>query len=171
MATIITTTDDETGPSARLERTSQLSDTPYRPCPCHFDLRISATDNVLFVCGAAHLEALGQSILDQARAIRQAWEDEQQAKDQPELDAAEAERAAQSEEDAALVCGNQVQIDRSGVGHAWTNIDAEDIPASIREEIEGEMIDGGKDECDDFVASNGLHYRWALACALRKARK
>jgi hypothetical protein len=21
-------------------------------------------------------------------------------------------------------------------------------------------FDGGKEECDDFVASNGLHYRW-----------
>lgn len=59
-----------------------------------------------------------------------------------------------------LVCGNQVQFDASGVGHAWRNIDASDIPANIVEEIEGEMIDGGKDECPDFVGSNGLHYRW-----------
>ena len=58
------------------------------------------------------------------------------------------------------VCGNQVQIDNSGVGHNWRNIDASDIPANIREELEGEMIDGGKDECDDYVASNGCHYRW-----------
>jgi hypothetical protein len=58
------------------------------------------------------------------------------------------------------VCGNQVQIDRSGQGHAWQNIDAGDIPANIRMEIEGEMIDGGKDECDLYVATNGLHYRW-----------
>lgn len=59
-----------------------------------------------------------------------------------------------------LVCGNQVQFDASGVGHCWRNIDAQDIPADIREEIEGEMIDGGKDECEDFVGSDGLHYRW-----------
>lgn len=58
------------------------------------------------------------------------------------------------------VCGNRVQIDRSGVGHNWRNIDAADIPANIVQEIEGEMIDGGMDECEDFVASNGLHYRW-----------
>lgn len=58
------------------------------------------------------------------------------------------------------VCGNQVQIDNSGVGHNWRNIDASEIPANIREEIEGEMIDGGMDECENFVASNGLHYRW-----------
>lgn len=59
-----------------------------------------------------------------------------------------------------LVCGSQVQVDRSGVGHCWVDIDAQDLPGSIREEIEEEIIDGGKDECGDFVASNGLHYRW-----------
>jgi hypothetical protein len=58
------------------------------------------------------------------------------------------------------VCGNQVQHDNSGVGHNWQNINREDIPASIIEELEGEMIDGGLDSCDDYVASNGLHYRW-----------
>ena len=59
-----------------------------------------------------------------------------------------------------LVCGSQVQVDRSGVGHCWVDVSATDIPANIREEIEGEMIDGDKEECDDFTASNGLHYRW-----------
>lgn len=58
------------------------------------------------------------------------------------------------------VCGTQIQIDRSGVGHNWRNIAREEIPANIVTEIEGEIIDGGKDECSDFVASNGLHYRW-----------
>jgi hypothetical protein len=58
------------------------------------------------------------------------------------------------------VCGNQVQYDNSGVGHNWRNISRDDIPANIVEEIEGEMIDGGKDECDDFLASNGCRYRW-----------
>jgi hypothetical protein len=58
------------------------------------------------------------------------------------------------------ICGVQVQVDRSGVGHCWVNVTANDIPYSIREEIEGEMIDGGKETCNDFVASNGLHYRW-----------
>lgn len=58
------------------------------------------------------------------------------------------------------ICGSQVQHDNSGVGHNWRNIDANDIQADIREEIEGEMIDGGMDTCSDFVASNGLHYRW-----------
>lgn len=58
------------------------------------------------------------------------------------------------------VCGYQIQHDNSGVGHNWRMIDASDIPASIREEIAAEIIDGGKDVCADFVASNGLHYRW-----------
>jgi hypothetical protein len=65
------------------------------------------------------------------------------------------------------VNGSQVQHDNSGVGHNWRNIDASDIPSDVREEIEGEMIDGngafddgGRDSCDDFTASNGLHYRW-----------
>ncbi len=63
-------------------------------------------------------------------------------------------------ENETTVCGCQIQVDRSGVGHCWKNIAAEDIPADIREEIEGEIIDGGKDECDDFIGSNGIHYRW-----------
>jgi hypothetical protein len=67
-----------------------------------------------------------------------------------------AEYKAQSAKSESLVCGNQVQIDRSGQGHAWRDIDAQDIPASVREEIEGEMIDGGS----ELVASNGQHYRW-----------
>jgi len=41
------------------------------------------------------------------------------------------------------VAGCQIQIDYSGVGHAWRNIHADDIPSSIHEEIEGEIIDGG----------------------------
>lgn len=53
----------------------------------------------------------------------------------------------------------QIQIDRSGVGHNWKNIDPQDIPSAVREEIEGEIVDGKK-TCDDFVASNGMHYRW-----------
>lgn len=59
------------------------------------------------------------------------------------------------------VAGCQIQYDNSGVGHNWRDIDASDIPANIREEIECEIIEGGKEECDDYVASNGLHYRWS----------
>lgn len=60
-----------------------------------------------------------------------------------------------------LICGCQIQIDRSGgQGHCWRNIDAADIPANIREEIEAEILDGEQESCADFVASNGQHYRW-----------
>ena len=59
------------------------------------------------------------------------------------------------------VCGCQIQQDHSGgQGHCWRNIDAQDIPANICEEIAAEIIDGGKDECSGYVATNGQHYRW-----------
>ena len=59
------------------------------------------------------------------------------------------------------VCGCQVQIDRSGQGHAWRNVDACDLPANIVLEIEGEIIDGGNETNERYVGSNGLHYRWS----------
>jgi hypothetical protein len=59
-----------------------------------------------------------------------------------------------------LICGTQIQHDNSGVGHNWRNIDANDIPANVRQEIECEILDGGQETCSDYVASNGLHYRW-----------
>jgi hypothetical protein len=66
-----------------------------------------------------------------------------------------------SEQTTNLVCGCQVQVDRSGVGrHCWVDIDADDIPAGVREEIEAEILDGGNEDCDDYLAGNGLHYRW-----------
>jgi hypothetical protein len=58
----------------------------------------------------------------------------------------------------SLVCGKQVQVDRSGVGHCW--VDADNLPPQIREEIECEIIDGSRERCEDYRASNGLHYRW-----------
>ncbi len=60
----------------------------------------------------------------------------------------------------SLVCGSQVQVDRSGVGHCWVAVTDDTLPANIREELEGEMIDGGKDSCESYRASNGLRYRW-----------
>lgn len=52
-----------------------------------------------------------------------------------------------------------VQIDLSnGQGHCWRA--ADDLPAAIREEIAAEITDGCGDECDDYAASNGQHYRW-----------
>lgn len=59
-----------------------------------------------------------------------------------------------------LICGNCVQVDHSGVGHNWVNVTSDSLPAHIRLEIEGEMIDGGKGSCEDYTASNGVHYRW-----------
>jgi hypothetical protein len=60
--------------------------------------------------------------------------------------------------DHQLVCGCQVQVER---GRTWVDVAADDIPANIREEIEGEIIDGGREECDGVTLSNGLRYRWA----------
>ncbi len=53
-----------------------------------------------------------------------------------------------------------VQVDRSGVGHCWVDVDDDTMPATIAEEIAEEIIDGGHETCEDYVASNGQHYRW-----------
>lgn len=53
-----------------------------------------------------------------------------------------------------------IQHDNSGVGHNWRTIDASDLPAHIREEIETEIIETDWSHNDDYRASNGLHYRW-----------
>lgn len=58
------------------------------------------------------------------------------------------------------VCGKTIQLDRSGVGHAWRNVSENELPANISEEIAAEILDGGRESCDDYVASNGQHYRW-----------
>lgn len=56
--------------------------------------------------------------------------------------------------------GRRIQIDFSGQGHAWRDVDDDSLPASIAEEIAAEIIDGERKECDDYTASNGQHYRW-----------
>jgi hypothetical protein len=58
------------------------------------------------------------------------------------------------------VCGNEIEIDFSGVGHCWKAAKEIDCPPSIQEEIAGEIIDRLKDDCSEFVGSNGVHYRW-----------
>lgn len=63
-------------------------------------------------------------------------------------------------DEGGLVCGCQIQQDLSGQGHCWRDVSADEIPANIRLEIEGEMIDGGHDTHDSYRASNGCHYRW-----------
>lgn len=65
----------------------------------------------------------------------------------------------QLKDDPQAVEGILVQHDASGQGHAWRTIDASELPASIREEIETEIIDGN-DDPDCYVAGNGEHYRW-----------
>jgi hypothetical protein len=61
----------------------------------------------------------------------------------------------------SLVCGTQVYEDQSGgQGHCWRAVSAANLPANIVAEIEAEIIDGGREQCDDYVASNGMHYRW-----------
>ena len=57
------------------------------------------------------------------------------------------------------ICGKKIQHDNSGVGHNWRAIDANDIPADIREEIAAEIIDG-KRESGEYTATNALNYRW-----------
>jgi hypothetical protein len=64
------------------------------------------------------------------------------------------------EDEDISVAGCIIQHDASGVGHAWKTIAGDDIPADIVEEIEGEIFDGGKESCSDFIGSNGEHYRW-----------
>ena len=55
--------------------------------------------------------------------------------------------------------GHRIQEDRSGVGHCWQDIPGNDMPSAVREEIEGEILDGGR-KSGEIVSSNGLHYRW-----------
>ncbi len=62
--------------------------------------------------------------------------------------------------ETTLVCDTTVYVDRSGVGHCWVPVTADTLPASIRVEIECEMIDGGRESCDSYRASNGCCYRW-----------
>lgn len=58
------------------------------------------------------------------------------------------------------LCGKQIQHDNSGVGHNWHNIAADSLTPDERAELECEIIDGKRETCEDFVAANGLHYRW-----------
>ncbi len=63
--------------------------------------------------------------------------------------------------DDTLVCGVQIQLDKSGgQGHCWVDVAADDIPANIRQEIEAEIIDGGAVTHEGYRASNGQLYRW-----------
>lgn len=53
-----------------------------------------------------------------------------------------------------------VEVDRSGQGSCWTPVDMDDLPAQVREEIEGEAIGSDGRPSGELVASNGTAYRW-----------
>jgi hypothetical protein len=62
---------------------------------------------------------------------------------------------------AGLVCDRTVEEDASGgQGHCWRIVRADELPANILAEIEAEMTAGGTASTDDYMASNGCHYRW-----------
>jgi hypothetical protein len=58
-----------------------------------------------------------------------------------------------------IINGHRVQHDPSGVGHAWRTIPANDLPASIAEEIACWIIEDEPEDGAEIIASNGLHYR------------
>lgn len=57
-----------------------------------------------------------------------------------------------------------VQVDPSGRGHAWRDVD-DSIPHDIRQEIEAEILDGGHESHDGYRASNGEIFRWGYGAA------
>ena len=63
-------------------------------------------------------------------------------------------------EKPVYVVGKRVYVDHSGVGHAWRPARNIDAGYDIQEEIAGMISDGGNETCKDFVAGNGVHYRW-----------
>ena len=63
--------------------------------------------------------------------------------------------------DVMTLAGCDIQIDLSGQGHAWRPANDDTCPAQIQREIEAEILDGDRETCDDYLASNGLHYRWS----------
>jgi len=72
----------------------------------------------------------------------------------------EVETGEKKMADQVVVLGREIQYDKSGVGHCWASAEEVDCPQSIQEEIAAEIIDGGKEDCDGYRASNGVYYRW-----------
>lgn len=58
------------------------------------------------------------------------------------------------------IAGKTVQIDPSGVGHAWRAVDKDNCPPDVIDELSAEIINGSRNACTSFFASNGLRYRW-----------
>lgn len=56
--------------------------------------------------------------------------------------------------------GWRVQIDRSGRGHDWRNIELADVPADVAEAIAAAILEDGESPDDGVVLSNGQRYRW-----------
>lgn len=55
-------------------------------------------------------------------------------------------------------CGTEVYTDRSGgQGHCWR---LDPIPPDVLEEIAAEILDGGREACEGYRATNGQWYRW-----------
>lgn len=57
------------------------------------------------------------------------------------------------------IAGKTIQIDLSGRGHNWVEAEGEAL-GSVQAEIECEIIDGKRESCDNYLASNGVRYRW-----------
>ncbi len=62
-----------------------------------------------------------------------------------------------------IVAGYGVQVDPSGVGHAWHPVDTADVSVDIAEEIACWIIEAGPESepepREEMTASNGQHYR------------
>ncbi len=58
------------------------------------------------------------------------------------------------------IAGKTIYIDMSGIGCGWRLCRERDCPLDIQEEIAAEILDGGVEETEDFVAGNGIHYCW-----------
>jgi len=53
-----------------------------------------------------------------------------------------------------------IEVDAIGDGRGWRAANEDNCPAQVRQEITEQIIDGQQAACSDYVASNGLHYRW-----------
>lgn len=60
-----------------------------------------------------------------------------------------------------IIADKRIQTDASKVGHHWRDMTTLDLlPSIVRDEIEGEIMDGGVETTPRFIGSNGEHYRW-----------
>jgi hypothetical protein len=60
---------------------------------------------------------------------------------------------------ACEIDGHPIEYDASHVGVHWVLTSPDTLPASIRLELEGEIIDGNRPH-GHYTASNGITYRW-----------